>query len=260
MAKRTKAALAIAAHPDDIEFMMAGTLILLGKAGYELHYMNVANGSCGTAVHDKDEIVAMRDAEARKAAAMIGAEFHPPLCDDLEIYYDRILVAKLAAVVRKVNPEIVLLQSPIDYMEDHTNSVRLGVTAAFCRPMKNFVTDPPVPPVFGDTALYHSMPAGIRGPLREEVPPHFYVDVGSTMKKKRAMLACHRSQKEWLDESQGMDSYLITMENFAAEVGRRSGRFKFAEGWRRHSHLGYAAEASFDPLAKALAKYVHEAS
>ena len=41
-------AFAVAAHPDDIEFMMAGTLILLGRAGYELHYMTIANGSCGS--------------------------------------------------------------------------------------------------------------------------------------------------------------------------------------------------------------------
>ena len=43
---KTKHAFAIAAHPDDIEFQMAGTLILLQRAGYEIHYMNIANGSC----------------------------------------------------------------------------------------------------------------------------------------------------------------------------------------------------------------------
>ena len=39
-----KVAMAIAAHPDDIEFMMSGTLMRLGKEGWELHYMNIANG------------------------------------------------------------------------------------------------------------------------------------------------------------------------------------------------------------------------
>ena len=43
-----KTAIAIAAHPDDIEFYMAGTLLLLKRAGYEIHYMNVANGNCGS--------------------------------------------------------------------------------------------------------------------------------------------------------------------------------------------------------------------
>ena len=34
---------AIAAHPDDIEFGMSGTMIHLANAGCELHYMNIAN-------------------------------------------------------------------------------------------------------------------------------------------------------------------------------------------------------------------------
>ena len=40
-----KAAFAIACHPDDIEFGMAGTLIKLKEAGYEIHYMNIANAA-----------------------------------------------------------------------------------------------------------------------------------------------------------------------------------------------------------------------
>ena len=79
--------LALAAHPDDIEFMMAGTLALLGRAGCELHEMNIANGSCGTALEDHDAIVARRTEEARDAARTLGAHFHPPIVDDLEIFY-----------------------------------------------------------------------------------------------------------------------------------------------------------------------------
>ena len=41
---------AMACHPDDIEFMMGGTLILLKEAGYRIHVMNLANGSCGSAL------------------------------------------------------------------------------------------------------------------------------------------------------------------------------------------------------------------
>ena len=46
MIERT--AIAVAAHPDDIEFVMAGTLCLLREAGYAIHYLNVATGSCGS--------------------------------------------------------------------------------------------------------------------------------------------------------------------------------------------------------------------
>ena len=41
-------AIAIAAHPDDIEFTMAGTLLLLKQAGFEIHYLNLATGNCGS--------------------------------------------------------------------------------------------------------------------------------------------------------------------------------------------------------------------
>ena len=40
----SRTAFAVVAHPDDIEFHMAGTLLLLGQAGFELHTMTVANG------------------------------------------------------------------------------------------------------------------------------------------------------------------------------------------------------------------------
>jgi hypothetical protein len=42
------AAIAIGAHPDDIEFTMAGTLALLKKAGFRIHCLNIASGSCGS--------------------------------------------------------------------------------------------------------------------------------------------------------------------------------------------------------------------
>ena len=45
-----KVAMAVAAHPDDIEFYMAGTLLLLREAGYEVHYMTLASGSCGSRI------------------------------------------------------------------------------------------------------------------------------------------------------------------------------------------------------------------
>ena len=43
----TKVAFAIAAHPDDIEFYMAGTLLLLRERGWAIHYMTLSTGSCG---------------------------------------------------------------------------------------------------------------------------------------------------------------------------------------------------------------------
>ena len=89
-------ALAVAAHPDDIEFFMSGTLMRLGECGYELHYWNLANGCCGTSQYDAATIARMRREEGLNAAASIGAVFHESLCNDLEIFYDKPTLQKLA--------------------------------------------------------------------------------------------------------------------------------------------------------------------
>jgi hypothetical protein len=44
------------------------------------------------------------------------------------------------------------------------------------------------------------------------------------------------------------------MEDMAREVGRMSKRFKLAEGWRRHLHLGFCGPAA-DPLRDALGRH-----
>jgi LmbE family N-acetylglucosaminyl deacetylase len=105
-------------------------------------------------------------------------------------------------------------------------------------------------PVPEEVTVYHAQPHGNVDPLRQPVQPDFFVDIESVLAEKRAMLGCHRSQKDWLDESQGMDSYLITMEMLGREVGALSGRFQNAEGWRRHLHLGFCAPDA-DPLVVA---------
>jgi N-acetylglucosamine malate deacetylase 1 len=83
------------------------------------------------------------------------------------------------------------------------------------------------------------------------VRPEFFVDTTSVHARKRTGLAAHASQKEWLDVSQGMESYLISLDDGDAQVGFWSGRFAKAEGWTRHLHLGFGAEAD-DPLQEAL--------
>jgi LmbE family N-acetylglucosaminyl deacetylase len=105
--------------------------------------------------------------------------------------------------------------------------------------------------VLEDVTVYHALPWGLRDSLRRRVYAGQYVDITSVLAFKRAALACHRSQKEWLDASQGLDSYLTAMEEMSREVGRMSGRFIYAEGWRRHLHLGFCGEHA-DPLSDAL--------
>jgi LmbE family N-acetylglucosaminyl deacetylase len=252
----SKRVFAVAAHPDDVEFTMAGTLILLKEAGYEIHLMHIANGSCGSLELPPEEIARIRTEEARVAAELIGAIHHPPLVNDLDILYDKPLIARVGAVMREVAPEIVLTHPLQDYMEDHMIACRLAVTAAFCRGMPNFPTDPPRDAITQPVTVYHAQPHGNRDPLGNPVNPSIFVDVTRVIEHKRDMLNCHQSQKVWLDQSQGMDSYLNTMQELAREVGALSGRFEYAEGFRRHIHYGLC-DATADPLSESLGTLAH---
>lgn len=246
-----KSVLAICAHPDDIEFHMAGTMIHLRNAGYQLHYLTVANGSCGSNRYDTETLIRMRREEARAAAASLGAVFHESVCNDLEILYTTPLLARVTAVVREAAPEIVLTHSPSDYMEDHMNACRLAVTAAFSRGMPNFASDPPRPPIDTPVTVYHAQPHGNRDPLGNLVRPEIYVDTTAVLEEKLAALSKHESQRSWLGDSQQVDSYLEALRELGAEVGRLSGRFEFAEGWRRRLHVGFCEPAD-NPLVDAL--------
>ncbi len=244
-------ALAIFAHPDDIEFVAAGTLLLLQKAGWNIHYLNLSSGNLGSATMAARETRSIRAIEANNAAEILGATWHPPICDDLEIVYDIGLLRQLAATVREVDPQILMTHSPADYMEDHTATCRLALTAAFARGMPNFSTEPHVKHVDSAVTVYHAQPHMNRDPLGEVVRPGLFVDISSVMETKRAALSAHESQRSWLDASQGMDSYVKTMEDLCRKVGEMSGQFEFAEGWRKHLHAGFC-QSDADPLTDAL--------
>ena len=56
------AVLAAFAHPDDIEFVAAGTLLLLRAAGWQTHYLNLTGGDCGSMTTDRMVCVPALDA------------------------------------------------------------------------------------------------------------------------------------------------------------------------------------------------------
>jgi LmbE family N-acetylglucosaminyl deacetylase len=246
-------ALAIAAHPDDIEFVMAGTLLLLRQAGWDIHYLNLSTGDLGSLERSPAETARVRRREAKAAARTLGATWHPPICRDLAIFYDAATLRRVAATIRDAAPSVILTHSPQDYMEDHTNTARLAVSAAFAREMPGYQTVPRRKPAAGPVTIYHANPHGQRNQLRQRVLPGSFVDTTSVHDAKHAALACHASQLTFLDATQGMDSYLQTMDDFSREVGRLSGRFRHAEGWRRHLHFGFCDEAA-DPLRAVLGR------
>lgn len=250
----TRTVFAVGAHPDDIEFNMAGTLALLAAAGFEPHMMNVARSNLDSNELPQDEITRLRRAEAERSAAVISARYHGPIVDDLMIFYEDNLIRQLTAIVREIRPTIVLLPSLNDYMEDHTNTARLVITACFSRAMGHYASIPQHNPTSQDVFLYHCQPHLNRDGMRNLVVPSVFVNISPTHDTKLQMLACHESQRQWLDETQGLDDYLNSMRQSSAEVACMSGQdgWQYAEGFRQHSHVGFSA-SDRDPLVEVLA-------
>lgn len=247
--------LAVHCHPDDIEFVISGTLFLLKDRGHEIHYMNVSNGRYGSMELSEDETIRTRREESIAACALLGATYHESISADMAVFYNDESIRKMAAVVRQVAPDIILTASPQDYMEDHMNTCRIALGGAFVRAMPLYRSDPPEPPVENDVVIYHAMPHGLVDGLRNPIVSDLHVDVGSVIEKKEAMLSCHKSQKDFLDRTQGLDSYIRTMKDLNADLARQVGGMEYAEGFRRHLHFGYAASDT-DPLAELLADTV----
>lgn len=242
--------LAAGAHPDDVEFMMAGTLLLLARAGAGAHMWSVSDGGLGAVSAPRSETAARRFEESKRSARIAGAVLHVPIAPDMGVTYEAATVARAAAVIRRVRPSIILLPSPEDYHPDHEATSMVLTAAAFARGFAAFETEPAEPPWDGDTTLYHALPFGLRDGMRRLVRAGLYVDTSGVMEEKRDMLASYESQREWLLASQGAD-YMRTMEEMSLQVGRASGSFLHAEGFRRHSHLGFCVPEA-DPLTELL--------
>ncbi len=234
-----KHALAVGAHPDDVEFLMAGTLALLKERGFEVAIGIVAKGDCGTQVMSRTEITRVRRAESEKAAALMGAGIYFMGLNDLEIDVNAESRRVVTEAIRKSRADIVLTTSPTDYMADHENTSRLVRDACFCAPTPNYETgDPqPAPPLDHIPALFYADPLEGIDIFGARVVPQFHVDITSKMELKREMLACHASQRDWLRAQHGIDQYLIAMEEWAKKCGAEAG-FANAEGFRQH--LGHA--------------------
>ena len=65
--------LVVVAHPDDIDFGIAGTAAVLTAAGSQVTYALLTSGEAGIPDDmDRGELAAMREREQRAAAAVVG--------------------------------------------------------------------------------------------------------------------------------------------------------------------------------------------
>lgn len=228
--------LAIHAHPDDVEFLAAGTLYLLSDRGHKIHIATVANGDKGSPDRTCTEIAAVRREEAKNAAAIIGAEYSCLGFSDCEIYDTPAARRKVTEFLRQARPDIILTASPQDYFVDHEMTSFLVRNATFFAPIRLFECDSP--PLDRIPYLYYMDPAEGTNIFGQSIKPEFYVDITTVMPVKEKMLACHESQRDWLRKHHQVDQYLHMMHDWSATRGREIG-CQYAEGFRQHRGHAY---------------------
>jgi LmbE family N-acetylglucosaminyl deacetylase len=229
--------LAFMAHPDDAEFLCAGTLIRLADAGWEVHIATCAPGDCGTMTETRWAIGGRRTGEATAAAARIGATYHCLDERDGLVVYDKATLQKVYDLFRRVTPSLVFIHSVNDYMMDHVMASLLGRAASFLYGAPNCSAFP-LREGSGVPYLYYCDTVEGIDPLGNVVEPTTLVDISDQLDRKAEMLACHASQRDWLRAHHGTDEYIESMRRHAAMRGEAAGR-PAAEAFIQHRGHAY---------------------
>jgi LmbE family N-acetylglucosaminyl deacetylase len=230
--------LSVLAHPDDAEFLCAGTLIRLRDKGWDVHIASMTPGDCGSAELPPDAIAAIRREEGRRAAALIGATYHCVEERDLLVFLNERSLERVVRLLRQVQPRIVLTHSPADYMLDHEMTSTLVRAAAFGAPAPNaFAGQGHAKALAHIPYLYYCDPIEGKDALGRPIEPGFRIDISAVIDRKADTLAAHASQREWLLKHHGMDHYVTSMRDWGSHQGRAAG-VAFAEGFRQH--LGHS--------------------
>ena len=202
-----ESAMAIFAHPDDIEFSCVGTLARWAAAGTRICYVLCTSGDVGIATPGmtKAKAAEIREAESLEAARRAGVTnvvfLHEPDC---MLEATLALRKKLVREIRRFRPEVVITGDPTvlwagaDYINhpDHRAAAQAAVDAVF--------------PAAGQPNLYEELAEeGLRAHKVRKVyvsvwsQSDLFVSIDSTIDIKVAALKAHVSQMgEWDPETQ----------------------------------------------------------
>lgn len=199
IASDIKRVLAVGAHPDDVEMMCSGTLFALHQLGLEVHVASLTLGDCGSVELSAEEIRSIRHREAVKACEVLEATYHHAGFADLCIFSNDNSNRRVTALLREVDPWIVITHPPNDYMSDHEVTSLLVRNACFNASIPNYETKLGAAGYTSTVPyLYYAQPVDGIDIFGKKVTPQFYVDISAVMHQKAEMLACHESQHDWL--------------------------------------------------------------
>ncbi len=183
-------ALAIGAHPDDVEFGCGATLAKWAAAGAVVHHLICTDGSKGSwdPAADTAALVVTRQDEQRAAAAALGATGQCVFLGwpDGELESGLRQRWEIAYWIRRLRPDVVLGHDPWKRYRLHPDHRHAGLLTV------EGVVAARDPHFFPEQALPHHRPAAIL--LFEADEPDHVEDVGGFLDAKLAALHRHTSQ------------------------------------------------------------------
>jgi len=192
--------LAIGAHPDDIEYGCAGTLIKYAERGHQIYLMVLTEGQEG----GSSEI---RKQEQENAAELMSVQkifwggYH-----DTQLPLNKELIEKIEEVLGEVNPDLILVNYGDDTHQDHR--ILTQATMSATRYVRN--------------VLFFEVPT------TQNFNPQVYVDISDTLERKSQVLNAHASQ---VMKTNIEDMYIIELAQANATFRGIQGRVKFAEAF-----------------------------
>jgi len=203
--------LAVAAHPDDIELSIGGTLIKLSEMGYKTGIVDLTRGEAST--RGTPEI---RHAEATQAARILGCLSRESLdLGDSHVATTDSSVIAVVRMLRRLRPRIVFTQFWDDPHPDHSATAQLVRRAAHLAGLAKFDTEGGLER-FRPNSMAHFL-------FPRTVAPSFIVDISSSSERKWEAIKCHASQF-FNPESREPESRVST-SRFMSEIEARDRYF-----------------------------------
>ena len=192
--------LAIGAHPDDIEYGCAGTLIKYAERDHRIHLMILTGGEEG----GEGEI---RNREQLAAAKIIGSkQVFWGGYRDTQLPLNKELIDKIEEVLGEVKPDLILVNYGDDTHQDHR--VLTEATMSATRYVRN--------------VLFFEVPT------TQNFNPQVFVDISDTLERKFQVLKAHESQ---VMKTNIEDMSIVELARANATFRGIQGRVKFAEAF-----------------------------
>lgn len=172
--------LAIAAHPDDIEITCGGTLTKLAKRGRAVGALDLTRGEMGTHGDEHD-----REKEAFDAARIMGLAFRGNVeLPDAAVENNQESRYAVAAFIRALKPEMVILPHWEQRHPDHLACSKLGYDACYLAGLKKL-------PIEGEP---HRPRKILYASYFRNIEYSFLVDISAEFERKCEAVAAYKSQ------------------------------------------------------------------